>query len=426
MFLTSPPYYIEESECGYCHGKKHRPHITIGANVERMLAAHYDLLINRGFRRSGGFVYKTDLLRNCCQYYTIRTSLDMMKVTKEHRQTANRWARAIGAPQPRGKVFSLETMLAAESQSTRFHTRFEPSVFSEEKYQLYRKYQIHVHNDEPDDISEESFSRFLCESPFPEEEQDGHPEEWDALNNWASTRVGPTHECYYLDGKLIAVSILDFLPSGLSSIYFIWDPDYAHLSLGTVLGLREILMCKKLGLGYYYLGYYIDDCAKMSYKRKFGGELLDVCTETYYPIEEARKNLGLFLTCQEKEERFLRGTTTAGPVGANTSDMYEGSAIFDAAKHAQAEVTSKLCLGTPARGVLCLPLVVPGLMPYTQVLELVRIGKLDLNTPVRVFSTQLGELVRQPFGSFSPDVRQLLVNVVRVFGVEFVGAIVIT
>ena len=90
------------------------------------------------------------------------------------------------------------------------------------------------------------------------------------------SRLGPTHECYYLDGKLIAISVIDFLPTGVSSVYLIWDPDYAHLSLGTLLAVREVQMCHELNLGYYYLGYYLEDCDKMRYKKKFGGEVLDV------------------------------------------------------------------------------------------------------------------------------------------------------
>ena len=86
-----------------------------------------------------------------------------------------------------------------------------------------------VHNDDPDDVTESSFKRFLCDTPFPDDEVDGDKDQFEGLElkNWGEStkpRVGPTHELYFLDGKLIAISILDFLPSGVSSIYFIWDP----------------------------------------------------------------------------------------------------------------------------------------------------------------------------------------------------------
>jgi arginyl-tRNA--protein-N-Asp/Glu arginylyltransferase len=37
-----------------------------------------------------------------------------------------------------------------------------------------------------------------------------------------------------VDGKLIAFSVLDILPGCVSSVYFVWDPDYAWASLGKV------------------------------------------------------------------------------------------------------------------------------------------------------------------------------------------------
>jgi len=39
---------------------------------------------------------------------------------------------------------------------------------------------------------------------------------------------------YMIDGKLIAFSVIDILPGCVSSVYFVWDPDYAWASLGKV------------------------------------------------------------------------------------------------------------------------------------------------------------------------------------------------
>ena len=39
---------------------------------------------------------------------------------------------------------------------------------------------------------------------------------------------------YMMDGKLIAFSVIDILPGCVSSVYFVWDPDYAWASLGKV------------------------------------------------------------------------------------------------------------------------------------------------------------------------------------------------
>ena len=44
--------------------------------------------------------------------------------------------------------------------------------------------------------------------------------------------------------KLVAVGVLDVLPSGVSSVYFFYDPDYKHLSLGKFSALKEIEFCR--------------------------------------------------------------------------------------------------------------------------------------------------------------------------------------
>jgi len=49
---------------------------------------------------------------------------------------------------------------------------------------------------------------------------------------------GSFHHHYVLDGKIIAVGVIDILPHCVSSVYFYYDPDYAFLSLGTYSALR--------------------------------------------------------------------------------------------------------------------------------------------------------------------------------------------
>ena len=48
------------------------------------------------------------------------------------------------------------------------------------------------------------------------------------------------------EGKLIAVSMIDLLPSCVNSSYFIWDPDYKYLRLGIVSALFEIEWVRSL------------------------------------------------------------------------------------------------------------------------------------------------------------------------------------
>ena len=74
---------------------------------------------------------------------------------------------------------------------------------------------------------------------------------------------------YFIDGKLVAVGFIDQSSHGLSSVYFIYDTDFTHLSLGVYSILCEIELTKKLGLSYYYLGYWIKENKSMEYKNRY-------------------------------------------------------------------------------------------------------------------------------------------------------------
>ena len=90
------------------------------------------------------------------------------------------------------------------------------------------------------------------------------------LNNpWGCTR-------YYrfygeLDGerKLVAIAVADFLDDGQSAIYTFFDPTLAKRSLGNYTLLWQIENAQKMGLQYLYLGYWIRNCQKMSYKSSY-------------------------------------------------------------------------------------------------------------------------------------------------------------
>jgi len=69
--------------------------------------------------------------------------------------------------------------------------------------------------------------------------------------------------------QLLGVAVIDVLNDGLSAVYTFYDTDYPGRSLGTFAILHEIEEAKRLGLNWLYLGYWIRDCKKMSYKTDF-------------------------------------------------------------------------------------------------------------------------------------------------------------
>lgn len=78
------------------------------------------------------------------------------------------------------------------------------------------------------------------------------------------------------------VSIVDVLPDGLSSVYTFFDADVANASFGTYNILWQIEQCRKLGLTYLYLGYWIKENRKMCYKANF--QPLEVLTNGQWQL----------------------------------------------------------------------------------------------------------------------------------------------
>jgi len=80
----------------------------------------------------------------------------------------------------------------------------------------------------------------------------------------------PTEEwCYFVNQKLVGVGYVDVLPSGMSAIYFFYDPQERHRSLGTWNVLSVLESAKQRGIPHVYLGYYVANSPSMVYKGRF-------------------------------------------------------------------------------------------------------------------------------------------------------------
>lgn len=71
-------------------------------------------------------------------------------------------------------------------------------------------------------------------------------------------------------GKLVGCCLTDRQTDGLSMVYSFFDPDHrARTGLGTYIILDHIQRAAEAGLGYVYLGYWIEGCDRMNYKTRF-------------------------------------------------------------------------------------------------------------------------------------------------------------
>jgi arginine-tRNA-protein transferase len=65
------------------------------------------------------------------------------------------------------------------------------------------------------------------------------------------------------------VSVIDQVKDGISSVYTFFDPSVERASFGTYGILWQIQYAKEIQLPYVYLGYYIEQSRKMSYKLQY-------------------------------------------------------------------------------------------------------------------------------------------------------------
>ncbi|KAJ9623513.1 Arginyl-tRNA--protein transferase 1 [Taxawa tesnikishii (nom. ined.)] len=206
------------------------------------------------------------------------------KPSRDQRQALNRWNKYILGEHylsevkkrfPKSKEekkrdkngFDLvETVHEAERERLKpvrpaheFKVTLEPDDFTEEKCELWRLYQMHVHHEKEHELAASSFKRFLCSSPL---------DRCTRTKDGTSTQqpMGSFHQCYRVDGRLVAFGVLDLLPHAVSGVYFIYHPDFEKWSFGKVSAMREAALALEKGYNFYYMGFYIHVCTKMLYK----------------------------------------------------------------------------------------------------------------------------------------------------------------
>lgn len=167
-----------------------------------------------------------------------------------------------------------------------------PSAFDAEEFALYKRYQMAVHHDAEEKLTQEQYTRFLVETPLVHTPFPGGAVLADGVDGF-----GSYHVQYRVGGRLVAVGVVDVLPHSLSSVYCFYDPDFRDTDLGTLVALKEIEWVRAAGsvlpdVRYYALGLYIHSCTKMRYKARFHpSELYNRRSDTWVPLDDKCKAL---------------------------------------------------------------------------------------------------------------------------------------
>ena len=211
-------FHTLEHPCGY-FGERLARNLVIDP-LARGLPQLYGPALERGFRRSGGHVYRPHC-RGCMACVAARVPVAAFVASRSQRRCL------------------------AQNDAVTVHQA--PAVRSAENFALYRRYLDARHRGGGmDDPSADDFERFLS-CP------------------WSPTTFLELRE----QGRLLAVAVTDRVTDGLSAVYTFYDPDMEARGLGTLAILKQIEWAASEKLPYVYLGYWIPGHPKMDYKMRF-------------------------------------------------------------------------------------------------------------------------------------------------------------
>ena len=226
FYITAP------HDCSYLEG---REAVTLFADPESSLDhATYSTLSEMGFRRSGGLVY-TPRCPECQACIPTRIVVDEFKPDRSQRRNSR--------------------------DNGDLEVRVIDATFSDAHIALYQRYIRSRHPDGSMNVdSKEEVERFF-------------------LCDWSDTFFIE----FLLEGRPIALAVVDALSNGLSAVYTFFDPAEGKRGLGVFAVLALVEEAKRRQLPYVYLGYLIHESPKMAYKVR------------YQPLEQLRD--GRWLPC---------------------------------------------------------------------------------------------------------------------------------
>ena len=150
-----------------------------------------------------------------------------------------------------------------------------------------------------------------------------------------------TEVCLYDQDKLIAVGFFDVGKTSAAGISSFYDPAYKKYTLGKFLIYLKIAYCKRLGLQYFYPGYFVPGYPLFDYKLEIGKSVLqylDFPSLSWRPLEQFRLMNSPLHAMQEKLRELQSILSNAGVQSrllkyeffdANLIPELEGIVLFD-------------------------------------------------------------------------------------------------
>lgn len=204
-----------EQPCSYLPDQLAR---SIAFKASSLPPGFYHALMDLNFRRSGRVLYSPRCAR-CRQCQAIRLPVGDFRPNRSQKRCRQR---------NQDVTVSVAT-----------------PVPDRERHALYRSYLQGRYGSQTG-IGWASFCEFLYESP-----------------------VQTLELSYRLEGRLVAIGILDVEPRAASTVYCYYDPGLIRRGLGVLNILCSVEYCRSIGVSWLYLGYYLRDCGRMNYKGRF-------------------------------------------------------------------------------------------------------------------------------------------------------------
>jgi arginine-tRNA-protein transferase len=217
MQIITDQFTTSNEPCSYLDDRDQTMHYMI---IKSCTTTFNQQLIERGWRRFGHAFFRP-VCEGCTKCESIKIDALTYKFSKSERRTIRK--------------------------NEDIHVVIRKPKFTQDHFDLYNKYHYHMQEKKGWDFKESSVQHYIMS--FVQ----------------GSERFG-YEICYYHEGKLIGVDLIDMLKDGISSIYFFYDPDYSKRSLGRYSIYQQIALAKQNHLRWIYLGYYVEENNSLNYK----------------------------------------------------------------------------------------------------------------------------------------------------------------